>query len=56
MLLSEDSSVGISFHKTLVRTAVQAYWITFLSSKGNSNRDLHENRFIIIGTREIVDV
>ena len=49
MLLTEDSSVSIP--KTLVRTAVQAYWITLLSSKGNGNScDLHEKLFIIIRT------
>ena len=51
MLLSEDSSVIISFPKTLVRTAVQAFWITLLASKGNDNRcDLHKKLFIIIRT------
>ena len=39
--------------KTLVRTAVQAYWITLLSSKGNENRcQLHEKPFIKIRTLE----
>ena len=33
MHLSEDSSVIINFPKTLVRTAVQAFWITLLSSQ-----------------------
>ena len=53
MLLTEGSSVSIPFPKTLVRTAVQAYWITLLSSKGNGNScDLHEKLFIIVCTRE----
>ena len=39
--------------KTLVRTAVQAYGITLLSSKGNENRcGLQENLFIIIRIQE----
>ena len=36
-------------HKTLVRTAEQAFGITLLSSKGNVNHlDLHEKLFIIL--------
>ena len=53
MLLSEDRSLSISIPKTLVRTAVQSFWISLLSSKANGNPcDLHENLFIIIRTIE----
>ena len=51
MLVTEDSSVSIPFPKKLVRTAVQAFWITLLASKGNENCcDLHKKLFIIIHT------
>ena len=49
MLLTEESSVSIPFPKTLLRPAVEAFWITLLSSKGNRNHcDLNEKIFIII--------
>ena len=38
-------------HKTLNRTAVQAYEFTFLSSQGTANLfDIHEKLFMIIRT------
>ena len=45
----KTTSLASHFDKTLVRTAVQAYKITLLSSKDNGNRfELHEKLFMII--------
>ena len=44
------------YHKTLVSTAVQLFYITLLSSKGKGNHfDLHEKLFVIIRTLEFAD-
>ena len=52
MLLSEDSSLSISFSKTLV--VVLAFSITSLASKGNDNRsNLNVMLIIVIRTGEI---
>ena len=51
MLGAKKSPSASHSLKTLVTTAVQAYYTTLLSSNGNGNRfDLHEKLFIITRT------
>ena len=45
----KDNCVSISFTQNAIKTAVEAYHIVLLSSKGNVNHlDLHEKLFILI--------